>query len=241
MEIKTQLTQCPNGHYYNAAIHASCPECARLSGGLGATADLSSNGAPVMGVTEPLSGVGAGGGSFGVTEPLSGVVAGGGSFGVTEPLNSVGAGGGNFGATEPLSRDPRGGGSSPFQPTMIGGDLGVDGGTEPVVGWIVCIDGPMRGNDYRLHAGYNYIGRETGDVRITGDQQISRQNHAMIAYDDTDRVFYVGPASGRNLIKVNGKTVLNAVDLHNYDILSIGTTKLIFVALCGEQFDWKQE
>ena len=79
-----------------------------------------------------------------------------------------------------------------------------------------------------------------GDVRIAGDQQISRQNHAMIAYDDTDIVYYVGPSAGRNLNKVNGKTVLNAVELHNYDVISVGTTKLVFVALCGEHFQWKR-
>ena len=27
MEVK--MVQCPFGHYYNAALHASCPECAR--------------------------------------------------------------------------------------------------------------------------------------------------------------------------------------------------------------------
>ena len=42
------------------------------------------------------------------------------------------------------------------------------------------------------------------------------------------------------LIKVNGKTVLNAVELHNYDVISVGTTKLVFVALCGEHFQWKR-
>ena len=122
-----------------------------------------------------------------------------------------------------------------------GRDLGVAGGGDPVVGWLVCVEGPMRGNDYHLHAGYNYIGREIGDVRISGDQQISRQNHAMIAFDDTDGVYYVGPSAGRNLLKVNGKTVLNAVELHSYDVISIGTTKLMFVPLCGEHFSWKKE
>ena len=147
-----------------------------------------------------------------------------------------------FPRTEPVSVDrsvstP----STPFQPTMIGGDLNVPGGVEPVVGWLVCVEGPMRGNDYRLHAGYNYIGRELGDVRISGDQQISRQNHAMVAFDDADGIYYAGPSAGRNLLKVNGKTVLNAVELNRYDIILIGTTKLMFVPLCGEHFSWKKE
>ena len=50
-----------------------------------------------------------------------------------------------------------------------------------------------------------------------------------------------GDEAGRNLLKVNGKTVLNAVELNRYDIISIGTTKLMFVPLCGEHFSWKKE
>lgn len=30
----------------------------------------------------------------------------------------------------------------------------------PVVGWLVVIEGLCRGTDYRIHTGYNYIGRE---------------------------------------------------------------------------------
>ena len=30
MEIK--MVRCPNGHYYNAALHESCPECSQEVG-----------------------------------------------------------------------------------------------------------------------------------------------------------------------------------------------------------------
>ena len=207
MEIKNQLEQCPNGHYYNSALHPTCPICAQ--------------------------------GSIPATEPFPATSAPGGTYMADSPYMAENPG---FPRPEPVSVDrsvstP----STPFQPTMIGGDLNVPGGVEPVVGWLVCVEGPMRGNDYRLHAGYNYIGRELGDVRISGDQQISRQNHAMVAFDDADGIYYAGPSAGRNLLKVNGKTVLNAVELNRYDIISIGTTKLMFVPLCGEHFSWKKE
>ena len=207
MEIKNQLEQCPNGHYYNSALHPTCPICAQ--------------------------------GSIPATEPFPATSAPGGTYMADSPYMAENPG---FPRTEPVSVDrsvstP----STPFQPTMIGGDLNVPGGVEPVVGWLVCVEGPMRGNDYRLHAGYNHIGRELGDVRISGDQQISRQNHAMVAFDDADGIYYAGPSAGRNLLKVNGKTVLNAVELNRYDIILIGTTKLMFVPLCGEHFSWKKE
>lgn len=49
-----------------------------------------------------------------------------------------------------------------------------------------------------------------------------------------------GGRAGRNLIKVNGRAVLQAVEIKNYDVISIGTTKLIFVGLCGQQFSWEK-
>lgn len=135
---------------------------------------------------------------IGHTEPV-----GGSGIGHTEPVGGYGED--TINIQNPLDADVDG-----FGVTMIGGDS-VEGRPEPVVGWLVCIEGLSRGVDYRLHAGYNYIGREVGDVHIHGDNQISRKNHAMIAYDSSERTYYVGPSAGRNLIKVNGKTVLNAV------------------------------
>lgn len=164
---------------------------------------------------------------------------GGGGFTPTEPL--TGGGGGNYSANFSPTTPPDGGGSNPFDvPTIIGGGKADGDIAEPVVGWLVCIEGPARGTDYRLHAGYNYIGRESGDVRIRGDQQISRQNHAMVAYDSGEHLYFVGPSAGRNLIKVNGHAVLQAIEVKNYDVISIGTTKLIFVGLCGERFSWEK-
>lgn len=211
MEVK--MVQCPNGHYYNAAIHSVCPECGAAAsetaaGGVGHT--VGANGA----VYAPQGGVGK-------TVSADSWQAGG--PGVTIPVAS-------------------GSDNAPgnFRPTEI-----ADSGTgtvvaEPVVGWLVCIDGPVKGNDYRIHAGYNYIGRETGDIHISGDLQISRQSHAMIAYDSIDRAYYFGPSGGRNLVRVNGKTVLSAVEIHNYDVITVGTSKLMFVGLCGERFDWSK-
>lgn len=173
------------------------------------------------------------GGGFAPTE------APGGGFAPTEAPG--GRSNANFSATTPPNGgDSASAGTNPFDvPTVIGGGVAGDL-TEPVVGWLVCIEGPARGTDYRLHAGYNYIGREAGDVRIHGDQQVSRQNHAMVAYDSGEHLYFVGPSTGRNLIKVNSHAVLQAVEIKNYDVISIGTTKLIFVGLCGEKFSWEK-
>lgn len=224
MEVKSSMTTCPNGHHYDGARHGACPVCGAAAGG---------NFTP----TEAPGGMGMG--AFTPTEAPGGP----GNFSPTEaPIGGCGGYSPAFGATVPPDGGHMGygGGAEAFSvETMIGGDRAEGDISEPVVGWLVCVEGPVRGVDYRIHAGYNYIGREAGDIRIQGDQQISRQNHAMIAYDSSELTYFVGPAAGRNLIKVNGKTVFNAVEIHSYDIISIGTTKLIFVALCGEAFSWR--
>lgn len=179
-------------------------------------------GGQALGHTEPVGG-------FGATEPI-----GGPAFSRTEPpLGASPA----FGPTLP----PDGAPEAFSVATTMAGNMAGPGQIDPVVGWLVCSEGPSRGRDFRVHAGYNYVGRDSGDIRIPGDTQISRQNHAMIAFDSGENLFFVGPASGRNLIKVNGKPVFSAVEVHNYDVISIGSTKLLFVALCGPQFTWVQE
>lgn len=40
--------------------------------------------------------------------------------------------------------------------------MSINGTTEsvdPVTGWLVCIEGPQYGKDYKIHAGKNFIGR----------------------------------------------------------------------------------
>lgn len=207
MEIK--MVSCPNGHYYNASIHATCPQC---------------GGGQPMGATESV-----GNGSFIPTMPLGGGYS-------SDPGPT---GGGMGGTVGPTFGD---GSIGDTGKTIIGGldDSFSQGSQEPVVGWLVCISGPMRGRDFRVHAGYNYIGRQTGDILLPDDNQISRQNHAMIAYDNMDHAYFFGPSGGRNLVRVNGKTVFNATEIHNYDVITLGTSHLMFVGLCGTHFDWNE-
>ena len=44
---------------------------------------------------------------------------------------------------------------------------GAPGRVQPVVGWVVCIEGPNYGQDFRLVAGRNFLGRGQGmQVRL---------------------------------------------------------------------------
>ena len=200
MEIK--MIECPNGHYYNAAVHASCPECSK-------------RGDSSFPQTAPPNA-----GSAVASAPV------GETIGQTMPANAAAASGA---AVNPFS-----------VPTTPGGNLAGDSQLEPVVGWLVCIEGPLRGVDFRIHAGYNYIGREEGDIHIHGDSQISRQKHAVISFYAKRQTFHIGPADGRNIIELNDEPVFNSVEMKSYDVLTIGSTKLMLVAMCGSRFNWNE-
>ena len=72
--------------------------------------------------------------------------------------------------------------------------MSINGTTDsvnPVTGWLVCIEGPQYGKDYKIHAGKNFIGRaDNMHIQILGDNSISRINHAAIIYDSKNRHIY---------------------------------------------------
>ncbi len=108
------------------------------------------------------------------------------------------------------------------------------------VGWIVVVKGPGRGSSFTLSAGASKIGRgEDQAVRLDfGDTSISRDNHAVIAYDDEQKQFFIGHGGKANLVRLNDMPVLSTEPLGDGDVIRIGETTLLFVALCNEGFSW---
>jgi len=156
------------------------------------------------------------------------------NIGKTMPLD--------MGRTMPLSPSadsrgvPQGGtGSDGKTVALVKEALGID----PVVGWLICVEGEEKGRDYRIHSDNNYIGRDKKmDICIGGDDTISRENHAVISYDTKEKLFYFTPGDGRSIVRLNDKGVFSTTVIHTYDVVLIGKTKLIFMPLCGEKFDW---
>jgi len=112
-------------------------------------------------------------------------------------------------------------------------------GTEPVVGWLVCVEGTHLGEDFRLKSGRNSIGRATGmDVPLTGDNTVSREKHAFVVYDPENQQFLALPGDARELCYLNDKLVLSAMELKINDVLKVGATKLMFFPCCTEAFHW---
>ena len=174
------------------------------------------------------------GGGYGATTPLDG--------GRTMPLG---------GAAPPPNIPAAASAASPAdnrtRPLSAGvGDIGrtvaivkEELGIDPVVGWLICLDGKEKGRDYRIHTDNNYIGRgEKMDICIRGDDTISRENHAVISYDAREKLFYFTPGDGRSIVRLNDKGLFSTTEIKAHDIVEIGKTKLVFLPLCGENFEW---
>ena len=115
-------------------------------------------------------------------------------------------------------------------------------GYDPVVGWLVCIDGPERGKDYRLRSEKNFIGRSASmDVNIAGDESISRNNHAAVSYDPKTNTYNVYPGEGHGLVYLNDEELRAPEKIKRGDIIELGKTKLMFIPFCGEGFQWQKD
>jgi len=113
----------------------------------------------------------------------------------------------------------------------------------PVVGWFVCIDGAEKGKDYKIRSEKNFIGRsEEMHINIQGDKRISRRNHAVVSYNPKERNFVLIPgADTTGIIYVNEEAIYAPTELSPYDVIQMGSSKFIFIALCGKHFEWEHE
>ncbi len=114
-----------------------------------------------------------------------------------------------------------------------------DSGIDPVCGWLVCIEGPDKGRDFRIKTERNFIGRGASmDIVIAGDDSISRENHGSITFDPRTLKFTISTGEGRGLLYLNQKVVESAKALKSYDLVEVGETKLLFLPFCTEKFSW---
>ena len=111
---------------------------------------------------------------------------------------------------------------------------------DPPVGWLVVVRGPGKGNALALGNGMNAIGRGASSrVRLDfGDDNISRANHARLAYDPRERRWLLSHGDGSNLTYLNGELVMSSVEIESGAEIQIGETSLRFQAFCSKEFDW---
>lgn len=111
-----------------------------------------------------------------------------------------------------------------------------------LAGWLAIISEDGRGMSYTLTFGMNTIGRsEDNHIGIqNGDSSISREKHALIIYDYTNNIFFIKHGDGQFLSYLNGEVLLDTKQLKANDKIKVGSTELIFIPLCSEEFNWEK-
>lgn len=209
------LKRCENGHFYDMDKFQECPHCTALGGDTNATIPL---GGREEEKTMPLD--------VRLTPPQPGVMP-------VQPAEDISLRNAVRKAADSRSveQDEDGKTISLYQHKI---------GIEPVVGWLVCIEGKTFGESYKLKTGRNFIGRSNNmDVVLTGDNSVSREKHAIILYEPRKREFIAQAGESRELFYLNDEVVLNPIRLKQHDIVTIGNTSLMFFPCCGENFSWE--
>lgn len=221
------LTKCGNGHYYDADKYSSCPHCGKneeqdddVTVNMEQTGTFGSR-------TEEAGLTGQRTGQYAAQDAPARQQTG------QDKMRTVSLADAVHVAAAPAAGVP----DEDKTVSYYGGSIGI----EPVVGWLVCVEGEMLGKAYELKNGKNFIGRASNmDVVLAGDQNVSRERHAVVVYEPKGRVFIAQPGESRELFYMNDQVVLMNVQMHDRDILSIGKTKLMFVPLCGPDFSWDE-
>lgn len=99
-----------------------------------------------------------------------------------------------------------------------------------LVGFLVCYSRYPQGRAFNIYEGRNYIGRDSScDICIPDDHQLSGR-HMSILYRSVDNKFKFRDEQSSNGTFIN-KEILDDGELQNYDIIRVGSTLFIFIAI----------
>lgn len=109
-----------------------------------------------------------------------------------------------------------------------------------VVGWLVGLNGPSRGEAFPVRMGRNVIGRDRrSDIAINDDQASS--HHADLVFRPEERRFILMDHNSTNGTYVNEMEIEPRRDLVEKDIVRIGSHRFLFSPLCHDGFHWDDE
>ena len=113
-------------------------------------------------------------------------------------------------------------------------------GTEPVVGWLVCVKGSYFGESFNLKAGNNSVGRSMDmDIPLAQENSISRSRHCVITFEPEKQEYFIRSVEGVGATYLNDEAVTAFTQVKEYDVIKIGNCEFIFYPLCGNNFSWE--
>lgn len=224
-----QKKTCPNGHVYDQSIYGdTCPLCP-------SQANAGSNTATNMTMAAPNESMGAHTRVVQSSSPQMGMPGGMPNFqpqmdptGSTRVAQNVKPQAqetarpqaGNVGARTIIRRNP----------AMMGAAVKPGDDGRKLVGFLVTYNRTPMGKAFNIYEGRNYVGRDADcDVSIPDDNQMSGK-HLLIRYLSGNNKFSFKDEMSSNGTYVN-KELLDEGELQNYDIIRVGSTLFIFIAI----------
>lgn len=111
---------------------------------------------------------------------------------------------------------------------------------EPVVGWIVCVKGEYMGESFPLKSGRNNIGRSLSmDIALAKEKSVSREKHAAIVFEPHQKKTFIQGGESSGLTYVNDELVMMFRELSDYDTITLGESKFVFIHFVGDKFSWE--
>lgn len=111
------------------------------------------------------------------------------------------------------------------------GATGMASGNRRLVGLLVSYDQNPMGEVYKIYEGRNTVGRAaTSDIPLTNDPNMSSQ-HLLILYREVEGIFWATDQNSSNGTYINGMFASERTKLNTNDVIVVGGTKLIFLAI----------
>lgn len=131
----------------------------------------------------------------------------------------------------------------PVERTVSAPKLDVDvdpEGMRYVVGWLVGLDGPAKGESFTVRMGRNTIGRDRKSDIYVNDEQASG-HHADLVYRPDEGRFILMDHNSTNGTYVNDVELEPRRDLVDRDVITVGRHKFVFVSLLDARFRWDDQ
>lgn len=109
-----------------------------------------------------------------------------------------------------------------------------------VVGLLLALTGPSRGDAYLVRMGKTVIGRDRKSDVVISDEQAS-SHHADLVFRPEEKRFILMDHNSTNGTFVNGAEIEPRRDLANRDVIRIGSQKFMFISLSDMGFNWDDQ
>lgn len=113
-------------------------------------------------------------------------------------------------------------------------------GSEPVVGWLICVKGEYFGQSFSLKAGNNSVGRAMNmDIHLAQEDSVSRNKHCVVTYEPNTQVFFVQQGESSGLTYLNGEMIMTPSKMKAKDRIKVGQAEFLLIPLCVDGFKWE--